>query len=273
MFIEALPSRARPELFGALRQHGVEIWVARDQRLGLRLHDPSSFERVCVLLAELGHDIESLDLAHVPVADLEPLMYVRSVESLDLAGTRADLRALRHLVGLRSLSLAATDFDSLAPLAGLHALERLDLRDARAKLVGLGLLGELRELDLSRARTDPQGFELREGEGLALSGLSDLAALEVLTLRETKVRDWAPLARLWTVRELDLSYTNFVDLGLLEHYSQLRSLDLRRTAISDIGPLLGLAKLERVDLRECELVDPVSVTHLRRSRPRLVILD
>lgn len=269
LFIEQTPQLTTTELFGALRERGVDVWIAEDRRLGVRLHDGTRFEAVCELLARLDHDIESLELAYLPIDDLGPLMHVRSTERLDLSGARADLRPVRHLHRLRALSLAGTDFTSLAALAELDHLESLDLSGARANLVGIGQLDTLRELRLSQARTSPRGFEVRDGEGLELAALHDLSQLERLELSASKVRDWAPLAALWTVEHLDLSYTNFQDLGLLEHFAELEVLNLRRTAVVDLTPLAYLDALTQVDLRDCDLLDGASLQHLRATRPEL----
>jgi Leucine-rich repeat (LRR) protein len=272
LFVEARPRLSASELFSELRGHGVEVWIAADRRLGLRMYEAGEFEAACELIAELDHEIEYLDLAFLPIDDLGPLMHVRSTETLDLSGARADLRPLRHLTELRGLSLAATDYGSLAPLAELDELETLDLSGARAKLTGVAGLLELRELRLTHARSAPRGFELRDGPGLEIDALHDLAKLEVLSLSHSKVRDWAPLAELWTLRQLDLAYTNFADLGLLETFAELETLNLRRTAVVDLSPLARLDALRRVDLRDCELVDDASLAWLRRARPELELV-
>ncbi|MFO7562223.1 MAG: hypothetical protein R6X02_06240 [Enhygromyxa sp.] len=272
VFIEALPSPTTEELFGSLRELGVEVRVASDMRLSVRMHDAGSFERACELLAALDHELELLDLAYLPIDDLEPLARLRSTERLDLTGTRAKLRPLRNLSRLRTLSLSKTDLDSLAPLAELAALERLDLSDARVNLRALAQLSSLRELDLRAARTAPRGFEVRDGEGLELAALRSFTTLERLDLSQTKVRDWWSLRSLWTLRSLDLSFTNFAELRLLAGFDELEVLVLRRTAVAELGPLARLDSLRVVDLRDCELIDDAEVDRLALLRPGLEIL-
>jgi Leucine-rich repeat (LRR) protein len=271
LFVEARPRLTSNELFGALRGLQVEVWIAADRRLGVRMHAKSQFEPACELLSELGHDIESLDLAYVSVDELDSLIPLRSIERLDLTATDADLRPLAHLTRLRVLSLVATDYASLSPLADLDQLEQLDLSDARANLTAVGQLSGLRELQLHAARTAPRGFAIGDGPGLNLAALGDLNELEILGLRHTKVRDWAELARLSTLVTLDLSYTNFADLGVLEHFSELETLHLRRTAVANLEPLSRLASLSYVDLRDCQLYDPTQLQWLRQLRPQLII--
>jgi Leucine-rich repeat (LRR) protein len=271
VFVEARPRLTSNELFGALRRLNVEIWIAADHRLGVRMHGRSQFEPACELLAQLGHDIESLDLSHVPVGELDPLIRLRSIERLDLTAANADLDPLTHLTRLRVLSLVATDYASLSPLADLDRIEQLDLSDARANLIAVGQLSALRELQLHAARTAPRGFAIADGPGLDLAALGDLSELAILGLGHTKVREWADLARLSTVVTLDLSYTNFSDLGVLEHFSELESLHLRRTAVANLEPLSRLPSLRYVDLRDCQLYDPVQLQRLRQQRPQLRI--
>jgi Leucine-rich repeat (LRR) protein len=273
VFVEARPRLTSNELFGALRRLNVEVWIADDRRLGVRMHDKAKFEPACELLAELGHDIESLDLSYVRVHELDPLMWLRSIERLDLTAADADLQSVAHLTRLRVLSLVATDYASLSPLADLDRLEQLDLSDARANLIAVGQLSALRELQLQAARTAPRGFTIADGPGLNLAALGDLSELEILGLRHTKVRDWAELARLSTIVELDLSYTNFADLGVLEHFSELETLHLRRTAVANLEPLSRLPSLRYVDLRDCQLYDPAQLQQLRQQRPQLSIDD
>jgi hypothetical protein len=272
VFIEAPPRLTTEELFGALRDLKVDVWVADDMRLGVRMHDARSFVAACELLAVLDHDLELLDLAYLPIDDLEPLTRLRSTEQLNLTGTRADLQPLGHLRRLRALNLANTDLESLAPLSELGALEQLDLSDARVDLTAVGQLTSLRRLDLRSARTAPRGFEVRDGDGLELADLRSSTTLERLDLSETKVRDWWSLGSLWTLRQLDLSYTNFSDMGVLERFDELESLSVRRTAVADIGVLTRLEGLRLVDLRDCELVDEADIDRLAALRPGLEIL-
>lgn len=271
VFVEARPRLTSSELFGALRGQNVEVWIAADRRLGVRMHGRAQFQRACELLSELGHDIESLDLSHVPVGELDPLIPLRSIERLDLTAAEADLRPLAHLTRLRTLSLVATDYASLSPLADLDRLEQLDLSDARANLIAVGQLSALRELQLHAARTAPRGFAIADGPGLNLAALGDLCELEILGLSHTKVLDWADLARLSTVVALDVSYTNFADLGVLAHFSELETLHLRRTAVANLEPLSRLPSLRYVDLRDCQLYDPAQLLLLRQQRPQLTI--
>lgn len=272
VFVEALPQRTTDELFGALRALDVDIWVADDMRLAVRMHDARSFGAACEVLAELDYELESIDLAYLPIDDLEPLTRLRSTEQVNLTGTRADLLPLRHLIRLRALNLANTDLESLAPLAELGALEQLDLSDARVDLTAIGQLTSLRQLDLQAARTAPRGFEVRDGDGLELADLRSSTTLERLDLSQTKVRDWWSLGSLWTLQQLDLSYTNFSDLGVLERFDELETLALRRTAVASIDTLTRLESLRRVDLRDCELVDEADIDRLATLRPSLEIL-
>ncbi len=272
VYVEAPPRPDTRELFGALRELGVDVWIADDMRLGVRMTDAGGFERGCELLARLGHELESIDLGFLPITDLSPLIRLRSTERLDLRGTRAALEPLRHLGRLRSLSLAQTDLDSLAPLSECAALEQLDLSDARVDLTAVGALPKLRSLDLRAARTAPAGFEVRDGEGLELAALRSTTTIEQLDLSGTKVRDWSSISGLWTLRTLDLSYTNFAEPWLLSRLDELETLGLRRTAVSDVTPLARLDALRVVDLRDCELLADADIDALAQARPKLTIL-
>ena len=72
--------------------------------------------------------LESLDLMHSQVSDLNPLSGLTALESLYLRGTQvSDLTPLSGLKELESLDLGDTQVSDLTPLSGLTALESLYL--------------------------------------------------------------------------------------------------------------------------------------------------
>ena len=67
--------------------------------------------------------LESLDLMHSQVSDLNPLSGLTALESLYLRGTQvSDLTPLSGLKELESLDLGDTQVSDLTPLSGLTAL-------------------------------------------------------------------------------------------------------------------------------------------------------
>ena len=97
---------------------------------------------------EQAVSLKELDLGFNPLTDLQPLAALPFLESLNLDGAAADLKALAPLVHLQRLSLRHNGLDDLWPLAGLASLAELDVGDNRISdlqpLAGLGGLAVLR---------------------------------------------------------------------------------------------------------------------------------
>ena len=100
-----------------------------------------------------------------------------------------------------------------------------------------------REELLAVTRLDASGREIVD-----LSGIEQLANLELLRLADNQIRDIAALAGMARLCTLDLANNQVENLGPLSELSQLRDLDLGNNAVRDLGPLFGLGGLQRVEL-------------------------
>ena len=82
-----------------------------------------------------------------------------------------------------------------------------------------------------------------------LSPFKDLSMLTALSLTSCEqIRDISPLARLTTLKNLDLSRTSVADLSALAGLTMLEDLDLGKTNITALSPLARLVRLKRLDL-------------------------
>lgn len=202
--------------------------------------------------------LRRLDLGESSILNLEPLAGMTGLEWLSVAETYVnDLESLRGL-HLRHIMLSKSAVDDLGPLAGMTSLEELiaDYIELPEFVASPSWTG-LRKLSIRRARVLPE----------ALAALPDLEALDV---ERTDLTDFSFLRSMTRLRELNVEYTAFADLGLLSHLHGLESLNiwdtsahhglehlaslpLRRLRIAakgflDISPLANLTGLRDLDI-------------------------
>ena len=113
------------------------------------------------------------------------------------------------------------------------------VREHLEKSAGALSRGEL----LAVTHLNARGREIAD-----LSGIEQLANLELLELADNQIRDIAALAGMARLCTLDLANNQVESLRPLSELSQLRDLDLGNNAVRDIGPLFGLGALQRVEL-------------------------
>ena len=226
------------------------------------------------------------------IVDLRGLESATSLERLWLRGNEiVDLSPLSDLTGLERLDLEGNSVVDLSPLSGLTALGFLDLSHNPVKDISpLSGLGELWGLQLSHTHMtfpDVRGlpyYDALLSLGLAGLGITDADLAEIAELRlgylrlaDNLLSDLRPLARLTTLRSLDVSNNSVTDiapladlrdltwLGLdgnqlmdvsaLSGLEGLGSLYLSDTGIADIGPLVGLVNLYGLSLSGNEVND------------------
>ena len=182
--------------------------------------------------------LKDLDLGFNPVADVQLLMSLPALESLNLDGTTPDLQLLTSLASLKRLSLRNTGIDDLQPLASLVGLTELDVGDNRVA-------------DLSPL-TGLQGLTVLRADRNRIADLWPLAALvglERLELGANDLRDLHPLAGLNQLRSLHLERNGLTALYPLARLDALQDLGLAGNAVESVGALVGLDGLRRLDLR------------------------
>lgn len=102
-------------------------------------------------------------------------------------------------------------------------------------------------------RLDSKIVSITQTDLSDLSALSQLTALESLTLTGNAISDLTPLADLTSLRYLHLSNNHVRDLSPLQNLTALRSLYLDGNKIDNLAPLKGLKSLTTLSLRNMEL--------------------
>jgi internalin A len=88
------------------------------------------------------------------------------------------------------------------------------------------------------------------------SQLRELSRLSHLGLSLCKyVRDFTPLMRLTTLKDLALNGTSITDLSPLATLAMLENLDLHGTRVVDLSPIAGLVRLKQLELSSTPIRD------------------
>jgi len=142
---------------------------------------------------------------------------------------------------LRSLGLGIFDLSSLEVLAGIPAgLVELGIGGAKTTKLDLGLLARFPALQRLSLEKQNKNIEV----------LSQLAALEDLTLRSIARKDLGYLAPLPRLRSLDIKLGGMTDLSALEGKASLRALALWQIrGLSDLGVVSSLTGLQHLNLQ------------------------
>ena len=229
--------------------------------------------------------LDTLSSPRPPDGGLEALAAHRELEmvGLSVAGRKLDLAVLEQLPALSRLYLfgLAPDQD-LSSLARLPSLRTLSFHGAPMVVdIIEGLTGLT---DLSVPFSEPWRpcilHRLAELESLGLhEPVAPIGGLDALVheLRSKKhleglhlytaawVTDAAPLARLATLRRLDIDATSIVDLTPLAELARLEWLYIgNRERVLDLGPLAALPRL--VDLYIADSPPGLDLTPLRGRR-------
>lgn len=177
--------------------------------------------------------LRSLVLGEVPVASLQPLAHVVTLEELVIdQAPVANLEPLSALVNLRSLRLSDTKVSSLEHIEGLVALEHLTVYASPIDdLRPVAGLTNLVSLSLDRSQVSD------------LTPLADLTRLTRLSLWGTPVTDLSGIEGLPLV-SIDLNSSSLLSVEPLAGTTTLESLRIGFTGVTDLSPLENLPVLE-----------------------------
>jgi len=175
-----------------------------------------------------------------PVTDLQPLTFLRRLESLKVDFQLTDYSSLSALGGLKELTLEGAINDSARkPISELHALEKISLRadNATGDLEFLSELRNLRDVcafnsivaDLRFLRSSPHISSLTLTGNGNLTDVSALAAMPELEYFDFAVckqlRDISAMGSLKNLKRITISRTSVVDLTPIGACSKLYFLD------------------------------------------------
>ncbi|MGI4870291.1 MAG: SMI1/KNR4 family protein [Janthinobacterium lividum] len=203
----------------------------------LLVNDPAMLPDLANIL--LFPKLRTLDLyAHPVTAEHLALVAQTKVTSLTLAGVLPDLTPLTYLTKLRRLSLVDATVPSLAPLAALLHLEALELELVEVpNLRPLASLRNLQELTLENSTKQPGLIPVPiELPSLHVAEVEEF--LKNQPVWQPRPAKWPPLAVLGPLpklQSLDVSGTNFADLGALLAFPQLRHVSLVGCPITDFS--------------------------------------
>lgn len=231
-------------------------------------------------------ELRSLNLLNnLDLKDIKTLEKLRKLETLDLTGTLVkSVKPLSKLSKLRSLVLDCEKLRDITPLEGLP-LECLDVSCAYKNLRTLKKLPELRRLrdldigdrleDLEIIGTLTQLEELcllqlRTQTVAPLNGLVNLRRLDLSSLWfDTKLD---PLAALPNLEDLNLSWTNGLELSPIKTFPKLRKLRLYFCALKSFETLFEFTNLEELDVRELQNISEKDIALLREKLPNCNII-
>ena len=227
------------------------------------------------------NDMRTLYLQDNRIGDLAPLAGMAGLETLYLAdNVVGDISPLAGLQALRIADLSRNAIADLAPLAanpGMGAGDRVEVShnpltadSIRVHLVVLADRGVTLPIDIpdprlraavnaqlgKTARATVTAPELASVQALAAAGVEDLRGLEFathiwfLSIHESHLSDFGPVAGLTSLAGLGITNSGVVDISSLAGLSALHTLWLGGNDIVDIAPLARLTKL-----RELRLVD------------------
>ncbi|MDA1050480.1 MAG: hypothetical protein O3C40_08365 [Planctomycetota bacterium] len=234
-----VPIPAERAMVEAIKSKGGSVVLnVRHEVVGVRLHMPQVTDSDLQTLVAL-HNLQSLDLSGSSVTDdgLQHLSTLTQLTVLNLSGTRVTDAGLENLHGLESLAnlwlrqTNVTDDARLGLMVRLTKLRMLDQMTSSQNSTGAGL-------NLHGAKASEAGFRL----------LAQMDELVDLNLAQTSITDddLELLASLKLI-SLDLRHTTVTDAGLLrlEALTSLQYLHLEETQVTQDGVERLAEKLPR----------------------------
>jgi hypothetical protein len=225
------------------------------------------------------HHLLDLDLTyaeHITDGGLARLRPVRSLQHLNLEGTRVSdsgMTSLAALANLRSLSLRSTlitdsALDQLEPLAGLEQLSIGANRIAGFGLAYLQALPRLKHLDLSGVQLTDDGIWSVSLTDLSIESIAALKDLESLNVAAAELSGVAAIPDGGIRESVTIRIT---DLGIekLGGLRKLRRLDIARAQVTARGlrRLADLPVLEHLGLAYTGALDSAAVSILAGMKP------
>jgi hypothetical protein len=197
-------------------------------------------QRVCAVnvdaLAGMG-GLKRLILRTPNLGNIDSIGGAGALKELFLWGAVRDLSPLIKLPNLETLTLHASPVQDLSPLSALQNLKTLRLQAGFVwNYKGLVNARKLRHLHVSEAQT------------LILENVKVLRQLDGLTLHRGKPKDWAALEALPWLRHLDVSFTNFSDVGLLKKLPRLTSFGCAGCRLKGGAQFTELVNLEEINI-------------------------
>lgn len=154
--------------------------------------------------------LQLLDLENNDIADIDPIMGLKNLQSINLAKNRiGDLTAITKLTRIQYLHLANNRIVDLQPLEGLQNLRSLYLSNNKIK---------------------------------ELTSIAELEKIWSLYFDGNRVKSLQPLAKLRWLSNLDIRRNGLEDLAPLKALTEIKYLAMDKNKISDLTPLVEMAE-------------------------------
>ena len=206
-------------------------------------------------------ELEELSLYMTKVSDIAPVKNMKKLKVLDLYATKVtDLAPIKDLKELTYLNLYMLEPKDYSPIKGLTKLETIWVQFSTLKDTSLftamtalksfqgSWSKELADISGLKNATQLESLELDDCPVTNLDAAAGMLKLERLRARSTEIKSIAPLAKITTLRWVDIGKTKVSDLSPLAASTNLDSLDLRETKVTTLAPLAKLANLDEVIL-------------------------
>lgn len=231
-------------------------------------------------------ELHSLNLLNnLDLTDIKPLAKLTKLTELNLSGTLVkSVKPLSKLSELRSLVLDCEKVRDIKPLEGLP-LEYLDVSGAYKSLEPLKKLPKLRrlrDLDISDSLDDLKLIgTLTQLEELCLLQLSTKTVQPLAELVNLKKLDLSslwfstkldPLISLPNLEDINLSWTNDIELSPIKDFQKLRKLELCHCALKSIDVLFEFTNLEELDIRGLQNTSQKDICLLCEKIPKCSVI-
>ena len=190
---------------------------------------------------------------------------VEMLQVLDATGYGIEnLEGIDALENLKELNLEDNFVESVAPLGDSTKLEKLSLRNNE--------ITDLEDIDFEDILfLNIRNLSLRhnvkrddEGNGTRLSDISLLArmvSLRKLELRDNHIEDLSPISDLRNLRELDIRENKFDTIEALETLTKLEELNIRDNEVESLEPIQYLSRLTYLNIHSVtglDSLEPIS---------------
>ncbi|KKZ65922.1 adenylate cyclase [[Emmonsia] crescens] len=233
------------------------------------------------LLADLGNDVEDIDLVHCRISSLSALHLerfthleklclrqneisrIRFPENLGPTLTDLDLydnlishiKGLEHLIKLTSLDFSFNNIKHIKNVSHLvHLTDLYFVQNRIQKIEGLDGLKELRNLELAANRirdienlddlTALEELWLGKNKITEIKNIDALTNLKIISLPSNRLTSISGLSNLPNLEELYVSHNAITAISGLENNTNLRVLDISNNQISKLENLAHLSHLE-----------------------------
>jgi protein phosphatase 1 regulatory subunit 7 len=201
------------------------------QRICLRQNQISDV----VLPAELGENLQELDLYDNVIAHIRGFDAMKELHTLDLSFNK--IKHIKNLSMLKQLKELYFVQNKIAKIEGLDQLDSIRMIELAAN--------RIREIEGLQAQAHSlEELWLGRNKVVEMRNLDHLRNLRLLDVKSNRLTTMAGLTNLTNLEELYLSHNAITHISGLENNTKLRVLDISNNRISKLEKLGALPELE-----------------------------